>query len=59
MPLDANASLSAPLGERPTSYKVYRDDVEIAPENLPLRRAARGEELRDEEVEVRFANGGR
>ena len=57
LPLDANASLSAPLTERPTSFKVYRDGIEIPPENLPLQRAARGEDVRNKEVEVRFADG--
>jgi signal transduction histidine kinase len=57
LPIDANASLSAPEGERPTSFRVLRGGVEAAPETLPLQRAARGEEVRDDEVEVRFSDG--
>jgi two-component sensor histidine kinase len=56
-------SLSAPPttfapGERPT-YRFYRDDREVAPDDLPLQRAARGEEVRDELFEARFDNGDR
>jgi signal transduction histidine kinase/PleD family two-component response regulator len=57
LPIDANASLSAPEGERPTSFRVLRGGVEAAPETLPLQRAARGEEVRDDEVEVLFTDG--
>jgi signal transduction histidine kinase/CheY-like chemotaxis protein len=55
--LDANASLSAPVSERPKSFKAFRDGVEAAPETLPLQRAARGEEVREDEVEIRFNDG--
>lgn len=57
LPIDANASLSAPAAERPTSFRVRRDGVPVAPEDLPLQRAARGEEVRNEEVEVLFRDG--
>jgi signal transduction histidine kinase/DNA-binding response OmpR family regulator len=56
LPIDANPSLSAPAGERP-AYRVYRHGDELAPAELPLPRAARGEEVRDEELEVRFPDG--
>jgi signal transduction histidine kinase len=36
---------------------VFREGAEVEPENLPLQRAARGEEVRDEEIEIRFAEG--
>jgi signal transduction histidine kinase len=58
LPVAVNASLSAPEGERPTSYRVFRGGVEAAPETLPLQRAARGAEVRDDEIEIRFADGG-
>jgi signal transduction histidine kinase/CheY-like chemotaxis protein len=57
LPADANPSLSAPPSERPTSYRVYRGDGEATPAGLPLQRAARGEEVRNDEIEIRFADG--
>jgi two-component sensor histidine kinase len=56
-------SLSAPLSEftpdeRPT-YRFHRDGREVRPEDLPLQRAARGEEVRDELLEAHFDNGDR
>jgi two-component sensor histidine kinase len=50
---EANVSLSAPSEERPR-YRVFRNGRELAAQELPLQRAARGEEVRDEEIEVRF-----
>jgi signal transduction histidine kinase len=54
--VDANASVSAPEAERPR-IRVLRGGVETDPRSLPLQRAARGEEVRDDEIEVRFADG--
>jgi PAS domain S-box-containing protein len=50
---DVNASLSAPSEERPSSFKVYRDGRELAPEDLPMQyAAAHGIEVMDMEVDV-------
>jgi signal transduction histidine kinase len=54
---DANPSLTAPETERPHHFQVFRDGVEAAPTDLPIQRAARGEEVRDQEFEIRFADG--
>ena len=56
LPEDANPSLSAPAAERPT-YRPFRGDAQASPDTLPLQRAARGEEVRDDEIEIRFADG--
>jgi PAS domain S-box-containing protein len=56
LPEGANASLAAPEEERP-SFRVFRDGVEATPETLPMLRAARGEEVRGDEQEIRFADG--
>ena len=56
LPEDANASLSTPEDERP-GFRVFRDGVEAAIETLPILRAARGEEVRGDEQEIRFADG--
>jgi signal transduction histidine kinase/CheY-like chemotaxis protein len=53
LPPGANASLSAPPGERP-AYRVFQNGKELTAQELPLQRAARGEEVPDEELEIRF-----
>ncbi|HEY3908264.1 MAG TPA: ATP-binding protein [Stellaceae bacterium] len=58
LPEGVSASLTAPESERPRHFRVLRDGVEADPRSLPLQRAARGEEVRDEEMEFRFADGG-
>ncbi|MBD1821125.1 PAS domain S-box protein [Cyanobacteria bacterium FACHB-DQ100] len=53
-----NASLSAPEGERPTNFKVYQNHQELAPEGLPLQRAAaEGIEIRDLELDIVWNDG--
>jgi signal transduction histidine kinase/FixJ family two-component response regulator len=53
---DTNMSLAGPAEERP-ACRVYRDGEELAVADMPLRRAARGEEVGREELEIRFADG--
>jgi CheY-like chemotaxis protein len=53
-----SASLTAPESQRPQHFRVYRAGVEASPSTLPLQRAARGEDVRDDEIEIRFADGG-
>ncbi len=58
MPMGANASLSAPDGERPHHFRVLRDGVELSPDELPLQMAARtGRPVVNAEVDVVFTNG--
>lgn len=53
IPVDANASLSAPNDERPTNFKVYQDGRELAPEELAMQYATtHGVEILDSEIEV-------
>lgn len=54
---DANLSLSAPDAERPRHFRIRRNGVELPPSELPVQRAARGEEVRGEELEVLFEDG--
>jgi PAS domain S-box-containing protein len=56
IPPGANHSLSAPKSERPTHLRFLSGGIELAPEDLPLQRAARGEEVRDVELEVELSN---
>ena len=53
----SNLSKSAPDGEGPQHFRVFQDGVELRPEEMPVQRAARGEEIRNVEVEDRFDDG--
>lgn len=54
-----NISKSAPITEQP-GYRVFRDGIEVAAENMPMQAAARyGIELQEEALELRFENGTR
>ncbi|WP_085027683.1 PAS domain S-box protein [Ensifer aridi] len=54
---DTNLSLSAPPGERPSNFRVFSSGQMLAPEELPVQRAARGEEVENFEEEIRFDDG--
>ena len=54
---DANPSLTAPKGETARGFRVFQDGAEVAPSDLPLQRAARGQEIRNRELEIRFDDG--
>jgi PAS domain S-box-containing protein len=54
----ANISASAPPGEAAVSFKVFRDGVEMEPEQLPAQvAAATGKPVAEEVLELRFADG--
>ena len=54
-----NASLTAPPEQRP-SFKIFKDGVPVAAEDLPLQKAARlGTEVRDVELDVLHDDGSR
>jgi PAS domain S-box-containing protein len=53
----ANVSKTADDPTPTRHFRVFVDGVETAPGDLPLQRAARGEELRDYEEELRFDDG--
>lgn len=53
----ANQSLSQPVATLHNRYRFYRQGKEVHADQLPVQRSARGEDVRDEEFEVRF-NGG-
>ncbi|WP_427158972.1 ATP-binding protein [Aliinostoc sp. HNIBRCY26] len=55
---NANASLSAPIEEKPIQFKVYRGGKQLSPEELPMQyAAAHGVEILDFEVDVVHHNG--
>lgn len=57
LPREVNASKSAPEGDRPQNFEVFSDGRVLRAEELPVQRAARGEEVRNMEEEVRFDDG--
>jgi signal transduction histidine kinase/ActR/RegA family two-component response regulator len=56
-PGGTNLSLHAVALDDEPSFRVCRDGRPLPAAELPLHRAARGEAIRGEEVEVRFADG--
>jgi PAS domain S-box-containing protein len=58
IPSSINASLSATPDERPTTFKVYHEGRELAPEELPMQYAAiHGEAVRDLEMDIVRTDG--
>jgi two-component sensor histidine kinase len=53
-----HVDLSSALN-RPAGFAVFRDGVEVPPDQRPLHRAAHGETVTNELLEVRFDNGDR
>lgn len=56
-PPGTNLSKSAPDGEGPGHYRIFKNGIETPPRELPVQRAARGEEIRDYEQEFVFKDG--
>ena len=53
-----NVSRSAPPGEEAVSYQVFRNGVELRPEELPAQlAAATGQPVKEEEYELVFKDG--
>ncbi|MGP1383382.1 MAG: hybrid sensor histidine kinase/response regulator [Thainema sp.] len=53
LPPNVNTSLSAPKAERPTTFKIYQNGREMAPDELPLQYAAKhGVAVNDLEVNI-------
>lgn len=57
LPPSVNSSLSAPEGERPDHFEVRVNGRTLTVDELPVQRAARGEEIRGFEEEIRYADG--
>ncbi len=52
-----NVSLSRPLAQIPRHFRIFRDGEPLPPDQLPLRRAVRGETVTNEEMELHFTDG--
>lgn len=57
LPAGSNVSETAACGERLTSFRAFRDGVEIPPNELPVQMAAKGKEIQGEELELIFEDG--
>jgi two-component sensor histidine kinase len=57
LPPETEQSLSAGEGRRPSNFRVRKNGRELSPDELPVQRAAMGEEIRGEELEVVFDDG--
>jgi len=57
IPLGANASKSAPEGERPETFSIIKDGKNLKAEEMPVQLSARGEELRDYEFTLVYNDG--
>jgi PAS domain S-box-containing protein len=57
IPEGANASKSAPEGERPETFRVFKDGVELLPADMPLHISAAGTELLDYEFDFVYLDG--
>ncbi|MEH2113777.1 PAS domain S-box protein [Nostoc sp.] len=56
--LGISSDTNAPLGEKPTSFKIYQEGRELSTEELPMQySAAHGVEVVDFEVDVVHDNG--
>jgi len=56
-PRERNISKSVPDPGGLRTYRPVRNGVDIPPEELPIQRAARGEEVRDWDCDLVFADG--
>ena len=57
VPVGTNFSKSAPEGERPEMFELFKDGVRIPPEKMPSQMAAAGRELNDCELDIVSADG--
>ncbi len=57
VPPGGNLSRSAPGADRPQHFRVFQNGRETPGDQLPVQRAARGQWVHNEELEVRFADG--
>ncbi|MDQ1255133.1 MAG: hypothetical protein QG646_4412 [Euryarchaeota archaeon] len=57
LPMGANFSKSAPEEERPETFTLFKDGVEIPPEKMPSQMAASGMEINDCELDIVSTDG--
>ena len=52
LPVGTNLSKSAPEGERPETFRLFKDGVEIPPVDMPSQMSAAGIEINDCELDI-------
>jgi len=57
IPEGTNASKSAPEGERPETFKIFKDGVELQPEEMPVQTSAAGTEINNYEFDLVYPDG--
>ncbi|MBI5681178.1 MAG: PAS domain S-box protein [Methanobacterium sp.] len=57
LPQGVEASKSAPENERPETFKIFKDGIEMIPEEMPVQLSASGKELRDYEFDLVYSDG--
>ena len=57
LPGGANMSKSAPLGEQPETFRMFRDGRELRPEEMPVQRSSAGRQVRNYEFDFRYPDG--
>lgn len=57
VPLGSNLSSAAPEGEPPKNFRIMRDGRELPLQELPLHQAARGQIVRDAQVDLVLDDG--
>lgn len=57
LPVGTNLSKSAPEGEKPETFVLFKNGVKIPPEDMPSQMAATGIEINDCELDIISADG--
>ena len=57
VPPGANLAKSAPVGQAPANFEIFQNGRRLAPEQLPIRKAAAKRAFSGEEIELRFVEG--
>jgi PAS domain S-box-containing protein len=57
LPEGANISKFVPEGERPETYRMFKDGVEIPLDSMPVRMSAAGKEVHDFEFDLVYPDG--
>ncbi len=57
LPKGVNASKFAPEGERPETYRIFKDGMEIPVADMPMRMSAKGIDVQDYEFDLVYPDG--
>jgi ligand-binding sensor protein len=57
IPVGTNFSKSTPVGERTDTFRLFKNGVELPPQNMPSQMAAGGREVHDCELDIVSASG--